>query len=602
MNNENMGAGEATNRNTIRDMTLTITIAILVTIVLVTASELISWQLVHFTTVPFGDMIRSLEQLQLFLSHQIGGGEYLVTPSNEHVMATSRVIYLLDWQFARGTGLFAVACSYFLVTMIAATMAVALLYWTRGLAWQARAALISVVVQFWLNGHHLMNLNWAFQVAHWIATCLAWLAALSFAGAELVHSPRVRLALKASLLPLSFLAIITLGNGAIILPVLVILAMIDRWKWTDIAWMSIIAVLGVYFYLWLAGTTGSNIPPIAGWNIASMAAFVLLYIGGPFIRLLSWPSNMEAWSSFPTLGNVFGGAILLIGGAALLARIRNPRAGGALVTAGLALIGIVTATGILAALSRSSLGIEEATNKKYAAFATLAWCGTAFILAAVLVHQWRQRFRSVIAAAAVCGALVLAIFIWASQAKEFVIFEKWNKRLDESATSIQFSANDREYDNTIYFDLSRIRKLAESFLKPNRAAFYAFGRPMMDQILDAPIRDLGCFGNVDALTATPESDGGAATRAFRMQGWSWIKQRRKPPSIVVVIDASNRVRGLATMTRSAPIVDELVFAAVSKRSDAGFFGFFVPSGSGPYRVLAVDSVEGDACQIAQFAL
>jgi hypothetical protein len=564
------------------------------------AAVLSVWLALNASDVPFGDMIQALGSVMALSDGRQGLVTHLLLPHNEHMMTTSRPLFLLDMWVGGGKGYLLVGLNLLTLTAVAAGSALVAWLATAGQPLARRLVFAALAAGLWLNAHQLMNLNWGFQIAHFL------MAALGFAIAVLMAITDVttdRATARRALLLVGVMIVLaglTIGVGLVAGPVALTVAILLRWNWRRLAviafpTVAVIALYVVHVRLLDAATQAGTVrDPLA------LAQFIVLFMGGAFLRLTEWPSNFPFWLGFRLAGFAFGGIILAVGAAAFVIRLRQPRTGGAIVTIGLVAIGMALGAAVLGAGGRVAAGVNEAANQKYATISMLGWVGALFIVMGFLPRlqaRWPRSLDLAIPATAV----VLLAFVTYTQVREYAIFGKWNARLQESATAVQFRAGDAEYYNTLSFDAERLETVDAGLLRGLGKSYHSGPRPQPGERLSPLLISAGCFGGVDSITPVPSPRPGSGP-AFRLQGWSWIVPERRPARWLVVLNAADEVVGLATPTRRHPIVDELVFAQISAFEPAGFFGFIAPRGTGAYRVIGLTADKRRGCAMGAFQL
>lgn len=568
-------------------------------VVAINAAVLLAWQVMNASDVPFGDMVLAWAEALQWLQGRQGLVAHVLNPHNEHIIATTRPLFLLDLWIAGGRGYLLVALNFTILATLAATGALVAWLALAGQPRPLRLALTALAAGVWLNAHQLMNLNWGFQIAHFLVAAMGFAIAVLLALVDSATDRTTSRRLLVCTAVLIVLSALTMGVGLVTGPVALVVALLLRWNWRRLVILAVPTAAVVALYVAHVRipdfAAGGTIPP----NPLAIVQFVVLYMGGAVVRLTEWPSNFPFWFGFRPIGLAFGTVILAVASTAFLIRLRRPRWGGAVATIGLACIGIALASAILGAVGRFSFGVNEAANQKYATVAMLGWVGALLVVIGALprLSRWSRPLELGLPAA----AFAVLAFLSYTQIREYAIFGKWNARLQESATAVQFRSGDPEFYNTLSFNLAALEAVDEGLLRPGRKSFHAGARPQPGERLSPQLIASGCFGSVDSITPVPSPRPGTGP-AFRMQAWNWIVSERRPASWIVVLNAADEVVGLATPTRRHPIVDELVFAQVSVFESGGFFGFIVPRGGGPYRVIGLTADKRRGCAMGAFQL
>jgi hypothetical protein len=309
---------------------------------------------VGYSPVPFADFWGQFP----FLERAVGGdlriGD-LWAQSNEHRIFLPRIEYLLDYRLFGGTNVFLFAVIAASCALVAAVLAAAVWIETRDrlVTWAAFCAATIAA----LSPVAYENLYWAFQV-HFVQVFLfAALAVLAvvMASRSTVARRRDRWTAASGLAAIA--ATYSLGNGLLVWPVLIALALVLALELRTTIFLGAAAGLTILSYLWdYDATTHGNLSHPFG-----LVKYTAVYLGSAL--------RDEGTTAAGVLG-----AVGLIVFAVLCMLTWRGRAGAAITTpvgAGISLFVVLTA--LQTASGRLDLGIDQALSSRYATASFVFW-------------------------------------------------------------------------------------------------------------------------------------------------------------------------------------------------------------------------------------
>ena len=356
-------------------------------------TQLMNFQFHHFYPVPFLDGLLDLLRFYVASGTFSKFLKYLITPHNEHVIATTRLIALADKLAWHGRGHLQVLCSY--TFQIGGAIIAYRVFRPASIRHYPidRLWTLSCLLLFFLNANFLFNFAIGFQVQHFIMAFLVILTASHISNVPLKPDLSKMQSFVIAQIGLAVVATFTLGNAPVLLIAATAMAIILRW---NPRWIVILAVLAVaHIVLTLAiivyGGEADASEIVGSHTILPMIAYVLLYLGSfsPFTRLVAWPSTYITWWGSPYLGALLGMTLMAIAIAFTVIRLYRPNWGGRVGTFGLVLMIVVVITAAAAAYTRTNTeGILDGTNSKYASWSALGWLGAFMIVAGAMREQY----------------------------------------------------------------------------------------------------------------------------------------------------------------------------------------------------------------------
>jgi len=502
-----------------------------------------------YSPVPYWDMWDDFVNFYLKAS----GGDWGAwwQPHNEHRLFLARLFFWLDFRFFGGGGWFSLCMTYLFIFLVGAFIT---LIWHEQTRPQHAGSLLtghsqSKVISDWYVLVFLMawifswsqseNLTWAFQIPFILAQLLP-LAGLFFLHLSATTPEKTIRYYFASVL-LGVLAVGSMANGVLALPVMTLYAIIARMKFGRIAVFAILSVceIPLYFYHLSCCHFPGGEPSLTGEILHHQRAFIayiLFYIGNPFIHLfINW-----AHASTPAV--LLAGALSAVAFICLTAwsfyrSLAAPRQS-ALSLALTFFILYIILTAVITAAGRLPLGLPEALSSRYVTPALYGW-------AALLLLYWpsiriRKAHRNLLVGALVA---IFYFFMFPLQVQALA-----NQRLlvmerELSAMALELQINDSAQINIVY---------------PGSARALAIAREAREQHLSIfgmkPIRDahllLGQKINVNGFT--PCAGGFLDTVAtlpddpnyFHAFGWLFNSRYTPAPALIYIVDNSNHIAGL----------------------------------------------------------
>jgi hypothetical protein len=499
--------------------------------------------------------------------------EYLIAPHNEHRIFTTRLLELLDEVAFGGKEYVQVVSAH--VLQFASSLLTLYVFRRadrRGMTRGASVLLFSALVLLFVNPNFLYTLLVPFQVQHAIMEILCVLAAVVVSGAsEQEHGPALRdVRFFAALLALAVIASFTLANGPVILLAAAASAVALRWRMTTTLVLVALALVHLVLVVATTHSVGEK-----SHDIMAVLKFVLVYLGAPFSRFDPWPGSYVTYATSTAFAMTAGAIILATGVLFGIARLLKPGFGGSLAVFGLVLLLIVVATGLAGGISRAQFGVLEGGSKKYASFAALGWVGSFAIYVALL----RARFASRAFAVEATSLVVLLLLLPLSAigfGRETRLWQKGVDRNWEAATAVLFKVNTSALQD-IYQPPADIANYVK-FVEPlNRGVFaefpYRWGQDAA--ALLQKMHATTCRGSAQQLTPLGSADRVSVFDApgtpAKISGWTWMDSDHAPARMVIAVDPTHHIVGLARTTRPGEIAEEWLSEKMGR--DVGWFGY-----------------------------
>ena len=420
------------------------------------------------------------------------------------------------------------------------------------------------------------NLTWGFQ-SQFILAQLLPLAAfylLHKSVSEERHALRYFSAATLS----GILAIGSMANGVLALPLMTVFCVLVRCGWRRCSFLAVLSILGLwgYFYGYIAPGGHGSLGQALRENPGGLIQYVLVYIGGPFYYLA------RGGAIGLMLAKVAGGLLILRSAIFAWQSLKNPKRS-TLQLAMLFFILYIGGTALGTAGGRLIFGVEQALSSRYMTPALMAWAALMVLSGPLILASARWAVGSVLL------ALMFAMLpqqLKALESRQDVMFE-WNV----AALAIELGVKDQAQIGNVFpnadWALSRAKVPVERNLS-------IFGLPPLADLRESiglqsgkknhPVRE--CLGHLDETQEVPEDP-----RFVRIRGWMFDPLVQQP-EILSIVDSDGKVVGFALSGQ--PRAD--VGLAVGEKANlSGFKGYLLSEKQG-MSVFAVG--EGMQCRLS----
>ncbi|SDU35236.1 hypothetical protein [Halopseudomonas salegens] len=443
---------------------------------------------------------------------------------NEHRLVLAKALFWLELSLFKGNlqALFAlnlVFAGLILWTFVA---------WLRRLQEDDHPVLLAqpvfyllVVLAFsWMQQE---NFTWAFQSQFFMAYLLPLLAFYCLARSRGSDGFFVLAVL------LGGLSALTMANGLLALPLLVLQAMLQRLGWRPVIVLLVtgFCVFGLYFSAYQSPEWHTPWSQSLMDNSGAVVVYFLAYLGGPLYVLLG------DWSLIPAL---LAGVVMICSAAWLawplvFGQRHHPIELGLLV-----FILFIGGTALSTALGRAGLGSEMAQflPSRYLTPALMAWSAMALLLYSrgLIGNGWKQAG----------GLLLLVLALGSAQLGVFADNSHIQARKAAVLTAT-VGVRDTDFIDRIYFDPERFRRLTLQALASGhsvgrleavRASADWQGRTMPE------LPERRCQGYLDRVMEWPLFAG--TGYGYRLEGWLVDTERQRVPAHFALL-ASDQVQG-----------------------------------------------------------
>ncbi len=528
---------------------------------------------VSYVPIPFWDGWAEVSSEQLWSA--------LFRPHNAHRIVVYRLVTIADQALTQGLYLVNLGASFALQVLEAALFvalagSIGLDRWERTLA-----AALAAGFLFW--GIQYENFTWAFQTQFFAVTTFGTLS-FFLLGAV----PRwwgVAAALAAAVL-----AVGSMANGVLVPVLLVSLSIAQRRPPTHVATIAVAALILLALYFGVGyETTDRGSPDRLLTDPLGLALYLSAYLGGPFAWLGASASGTSPSAAAAATG-VAG--LVALGGIGLRLVVCRKLA----TAARLALLHItlyVVGTGLVTAIGRIRLGVDQSLSSRYATPALVFWLALLF-LAWSLAGRAGRRILPL-------GATLLLLLTLPDARSTDAAARSRRDIADTVATAALTRVNDTAAASRVYPGAERVTTQTQ-VMRENRTGIFAWpAAQWLGTLLSAHVAVDGaerCRGAFDVATPLPADSGEGA---FRVQGWAWQADGAGPPRMLLLTDGAGTVIGYALTDAARPDVS----AAIPELRAALFSGWrgHVRIGTpGPVTAFALSSDSSRACPIGTKAI
>jgi hypothetical protein len=557
-----------------------------------------------YSVLPWGD---HWDHWRLYIAEGRLSPRLLFSPHNEHRIAVPRLLFWIDHRFFAASNVFLFTC------ILVVQLVHAGLLWRVGVpagsGWLATIAAAGLTTTAAFASQQFTNFTWAFQIQFVLVYLLAHaaFAALLIAapGDGRVPDSRARWTGTALAVALAWLSSLTMSNGMLAWPLLIVLGMGLRLGWPGLVVVAVNALLATVLYLQdrtAAGTLlegAAQLPkaityalvvlglPVDDTASAVMQAFGLPTprypgLGGDGTAALAWRPPAAA-----VVGAVGVGYLAHIVRQSLTTRRRLDGRTIVLCAAAVFVLGSV----LLIGLGRSSrFEIVAVMQSRYATPAFLFWTclGLLFLRRD---HPGDTRDDRSWRAEAVLAGLIATVAI--NQPTQLAYAHGYRAYLGEAEAAIAAGVRDPEFLKRFHPDERVVVSTLDYFKTHHLSVFATPSAEWTGQSVEGLFRvTADCIGYVDGSSALPSRTG------LLVRGWAWDDREQTGPDRIVLADAGGRILAVAqTVERRddvpAAMPGRVTSAEVGWR---GVVGADVQTQFDAYLVRASDST---ACRIGR---
>ncbi|HUR28007.1 MAG TPA: hypothetical protein VM509_07465, partial [Planctomycetota bacterium] len=482
-----------------------------------------------YSPVPIADMWDGY--VTFYVRASAGDWKAWIEGHGPHVLLLSNLFFWLDLHCFQGLSLLLITLNLVFMAVLWAQLhfAASILLRPRKQLLFVTSALLLVPTFSWL---HRENIVCGFQIQFFEALVFPLAA---FQCLALSLGERRRRSWFSLSVVLGCLSAVTMGNGTLVLPLLIVMVAVSRQSVKSR--ILVLAPLSVAIFFFYFHYRGAEQIPFPGWS--KLLEFVLLFLGSPFVAILK---SRAHWMVAGVV--MIGGAIFMFSGWLRSTR-RDPMS-----LALLVFLAFIVLSAFGAGRSRVFFGQDQALVERYHTPALLGWA----TLAVLLVAHWRERVvlpRLLCAISAVLLVLLLPdqLRVFGNEGRALASLKRM------SALALDLGVRDQERLIVLYPDDSVLK----TAIPAKQQNLSVFGLPEMIRAREyqgRSIESLGlveCVGSLDLRRALPKHPGVSFAT-----GWVFDKTNGRVPEDVYFADENNDVIGVAFTGGARPDIRRVV--------------------------------------------
>ena len=504
-----------------------------------------------YSPVPMGDMWNGTLGFYVNASH--GDWSSWWAQHNEHRILLSRILFWMEEAWFSGKGLFLLVTNYLLVTSVAILFF--FIWRERSRGWGASfAVFLSVWLLSWIQND---NMIWGFQSQFVLAQLLPLMAFYFLHRACQSNSHGGRW--FAASATCGVMALGSMANGVITLPLLTLLALALRMNHRRVIVLGALSILGVFLYFHgyqAVGGHGSLTQSLKEIP-EGVIDYMQVYLGGPFYFFLG--ENPLALM-FARIASV----VLVVGSILCLQKELSAPHRSSLALAMLCFILYIGGSAFGTAGGRAIFGAGQALTSRYMTPALMAWAAFFVLVVPGLKHMARgiRWFWGTLFA-----LLVMSMLSYQLRATTPRTDELYDRSL--ATLAIEMRIPDQTQIAHIFGNAEWVLRIARTPSEQNLSVFALYpyadlyeqlGKPLSGPL--PPHEFPRCQGFVDEVQPIPEDP-----RYLRVRGWAFDRKAPSQPLRLTIVDEQGVVSGFVLSGLERPDVAALV------DPKAGFSGY-----------------------------
>ncbi|ALO47189.1 hypothetical protein [Pseudohongiella spirulinae] len=498
---------------------------------------------IGFSPVPYWDMWGAT--LGFYMAVADGNHAVWWAQHNEHRIVLSRLLFWLDYAFFGGRSVFLLTANFVIVLTAVATFFVIARQYLHNRESDAPLYVATAFLSAWLfQWMQEENLAWAFQSQFFLAQLLPLIALYLLSRAANLSTSGIWH--FAGACGAGALAMGTMANGIITLPLMTLYAFITRMSAKRIlalAALSVVLLTAYFLDYQRPGDHGSVITTLVTQPV-ELAHYVLLYLGTPFY-VLAGEGETGLWAA--RISTVVMTILTL---RALWPAVRAPR-DNLIRLALIFYIVYLTGTALGTGSGRLIFGINQAVTYRYTTPALMAWAALLWLYLPPLINRMKNnRILSLIIAAALAS-----VMLWHQTAA----LTPQHQRIFDRAVAmlaLEMDVRDEPQINTIYVMDEGLINTVEVASAYDVGIFADYPwHNLREQIGRRTAVRTGsqCVGHLDQVSAIATEP-----RFVRIDGWLFSASHNQAPHLIRLVSATGTTAGFALTGQPRPDVRDAV--------------------------------------------
>lgn len=517
-----------------------------------------------YSSVPFWDMWDGY--LEFYAKASAGDWSVWWDQHNEHRIVLSRILFWIDNYAFSGRLMFLIVTNYLLIIGACLVYKKIILAKLDGQSNKLTLWLCLVVFCLLFSWTQSENITWGFQSQFFLAQILPLLAFyLLFQSAR---EKSGRIFILACIV--GFLASISMANGVIALPLMVLLALLMRLTIKKVFMLTILSISSItlYFYNYVSPPGHGSLSQALSSEPLLVLKYVLLYLGAPFYHLTGKGAPSQ---TIAQLGALF---LIVSSGYFLIKSVKSSQHVNINYVLLIFLL-YIGGTALGTAGGRAIFGVEQALAGRYMTPVLMAWISLALLYSAQINNLFIKK-----------PAVVLGVFLFIQLALLPSQLDTLDDHKDAhfqrmmGSLSLELRTHDKNKVDSIFPSVEWALKIASV---PSKKNLSIFSHPLIKDVRESmenkleEIPSARCQGALDEVRSLPEDNNFVAVR-----GWLFDPVTLMSPTNAHLVNSQHDILGyvLVGALRSD------VKSAVNKRAAySGFEGYAASGAEGELKLV-----------------
>ncbi|WP_447096480.1 hypothetical protein [Pseudomonas sp. CF10PS3] len=353
------------------------------------------------------------------------------------------------------------------------------------------------------------------------------------------------------------LAVGTMANGVITMPLLLLYGVFCRIGWRRNAIVGVLAVVCISFYFYKAPVKEGSLLRTLLNDPLGIAHYIFVYVGSPFYYIAPFSEN----SLKVAVAAVAGFLLIVVIAAQAYLTIRS-RQKNYLHLSLLLFVLYIGGTALGTASGRLELGVEQASSSRYTTPALMLWAAL-FVMMMPILSRWAEKYRVILP---IFLMLSIALLLGQSRALGAKSDEHFERLV--AALALELNVSDKAQINYVYPRVDRALHVAQSASEHNISIFGIkpiLGAQRKIGTLSNRTDGKQCLGSVEQITPIVGEERWAA-----ISGWIYDEASETVPRSVVILDQKNIVVGYAVTGGSRSDIAEIEGASAANAKLKGY--------------------------------
>lgn len=509
----------------------------------------------NYSPVPYWDMWNGY--LDFYSRIQEGQWYLWFAQHNEHRIVLSRILFWIDIDWFKGNMFFLFTVHVVLLGLLAylfSKIVTAFFTDTNEKGIQNILFFSIIVLTFsWVQEE---NITWAFQSQFFLASLMP-LASFYFLAR---HQQTKNIATFYLSLLFAVLSSVTMANGLLALPLLLILSLVYRLSYlkSTVILLTTATTLFFYFQDYHAPANHGSLGKTLLHHPVEFFQYIFTYLGGPYYHAFTdygFFSDHTTIALTQFLGAVLVFATLFLTFKALTTQWKHP-----MIFALITFLAYIGGTAFGTASGRAIFGIHQALASRYSTPALMAWIALSLLVAYYIISAKRP-FYSIRISLVLIPLALLPYQLKTLDNNPQKIFER-----NIAALAIEMDVRDEEYLTKIFPSADWLLNNTKSPKAQNLSIFGNVKIKDVEKQLGAAIDASQAgelLGHLDEIT--PISDA-----TYRIRGWAYDTAHSTIPETLLILNEKKNMIGYALTGMPRPDVKK---AIDPHAKNSGFIGY-----------------------------